>query len=272
MVDKLLLTTTQISTFDGERPLSKATGFFFEREGRLYLITNRHVMIDEPNDHRPSHIELVLHQNLENMVQVESCPLPIYNGELPLWKEATDAGGLVDVVALPIDRSLLPAASVFEAFTPQHVIQNFDGLEIGAALVIVGFPLGFQDTLHNLPIGRQASVASAFGIRFQGQGTFLTDARMHRGASGSPVVARVDTPKTVATGLPWQLLGVHASRYDMGTRDAVADEALGLNAAWYSDVLLVLTEELAPPAEVMVPTGDAPDAQLQPIDSPSLTA
>ena len=33
-------------------------------------------------------------------------------------------------------------------------------------------------------------IASSFGIRFGGYGYFLTDARMHRGASGAPVVAR----------------------------------------------------------------------------------
>jgi hypothetical protein len=43
--------------------------------------------------------------------------------------------------------------------------------------------------LHHLPVARQAVIASAFGSRFQGQGYFLTDARMHRGTSGAPVVA-----------------------------------------------------------------------------------
>ena len=30
--------------------------------------------------------------------------------------------------------------------------------------------------------------------------------------------------------------------FDMATRDPVEDEALGLNCAWYSDVLLTLSE------------------------------
>jgi hypothetical protein len=41
-----------------------------------------------------------------------------------------------------------------------------------------------------LPIVRQGIVASAHGWRFQGQGCFLTDARVHRGISGAPVVGR----------------------------------------------------------------------------------
>ncbi len=57
---------------------------------------------------------------------------------------------------------------------------------------MVGFPLGFHDTLHHLPVVRQPVIASSFGLRFQGQGCFLTDARTHRGTSGAPVVMQDD--------------------------------------------------------------------------------
>ena len=42
--------------------------------------------------------------------------------------------------------------------------------------------------------------------------------------------------------LPWMLLGVHSAVFDVGTRDINIDEALGLNCAWYADILLTLTE------------------------------
>jgi hypothetical protein len=35
---------------------------------------------------------------------------------------------------------------------------------------------------------------------------------------------------------------VHSARLDVGTRDLELDEALGLNCAWYTDILLTLTE------------------------------
>jgi hypothetical protein len=106
---------------------------------------------------------------------------------------------------------------------------------------VVGFPLGFHDTLHHMPVVRHAIVASSFGFRFQGEGYFLTDARTHRGTSGAPVVMRVAEPAADLGDLGWQLLGVHSSRLDVGTRDMVMDEALGLNCAWYADILLPLT-------------------------------
>jgi hypothetical protein len=41
--------------------------------------------------------------------------------------------------------------------------------------------------------------------------------------------------------LPWKLLGVHSARMDMDGRDPNKDESLGLNCAWYADVLMALT-------------------------------
>ena len=109
-------------------------------------------------------------------------------------------------------------------------------------LQIVGFPLGFHDTLHHLPVVRHAGIASSFGLRFQGKGHFLTDARTHRGTSGAPVVMRISEPNSILGDLPWKILGIHSSRLDVGTRDIELDEALGLNCAWYADILLTLTE------------------------------
>jgi hypothetical protein len=97
-----------------------------------------------------------------------------------------------------------------------------------------------------MPVARHAVVASSFGLRFQGEGYFLTDARTHRGTSGAPVVMRdkTDGSEIGANGktLPWKLLGVHSARLDVGSRDTKVDEALGLNCAWYADILLTLTK------------------------------
>jgi hypothetical protein len=107
---------------------------------------------------------------------------------------------------------------------------------------VIGFPLGFHDALHHMPVVRRASLASSYGLRFQGMGYFLTDARTHRGTSGAPVVIRAPGPPGGRGGVSCRLLGVHSSRVDMTSRDPVEDEALGLNFAWYADILLTLSE------------------------------
>ncbi len=98
----------------------------------------------------------------------------------------------------------------------------------------------FHDTLHHMPVVRHAVIASSFGLRFQGEGFFLTDACTHRGTSGAPVVMREQG--TMQTDLPWILLGIHSTRLDVDTRDQLQDDALGLNCVWYADILLKLTE------------------------------
>ena len=135
----------------------------------------------------------------------------------------------------------MPETTVYRAFTPDHLHNPTDLVEVGTPLLIVGFPLGFHDALHHMPVVRHAVVASSFGLRFQGQGYFLTDARTHRGTSGSPVVMRVAGSNQARSDLPWIPLGVHSARIDMGTRDLLLDEALGLNCAWYADIIMTLT-------------------------------
>jgi hypothetical protein len=242
VVEALLLTVTRVSTFLGEQPLTNATGFFFEREGRLFLVTSRHVVLDEGSGHRPNRLEIELHVDPKNVAVTTPFSIPLYRGTEPVWRETIDPGGTVDVVALQLERAALPETLLLQPFTSSHLVERLDEIEVGTRVLIVGFPLGFHDTWHHLPVVRQAIIASAFGLRFQGQGYFLTDARMHRGTSGAPVVARQAGQLSGRGDLPWMLLGVHAARMDVTNRDIGQDEGLNLNCSWYADVIITLTQ------------------------------
>ncbi|HSK28710.1 MAG TPA: trypsin-like peptidase domain-containing protein, partial [Candidatus Limnocylindria bacterium] len=207
MIESLLLAVTRVSTMSGDKPLTGATGFFFERNHRLFLVTSRHVLLDEASNHRPDRLEIELHVDAINIGAVTQWSMPLYRGSEPLWRQGSDSGGIVDVVALEIQRQALPESILLSAFTPAHLVAELDQIEVGTPVLIVGFPLGFHDNLHHLPVARQAVIASAFGIRFQGQGYFLTDAMMHRGTSGAPVVARVTAERSGRADLAWMLLG-----------------------------------------------------------------
>jgi hypothetical protein len=242
LIESLLLAVTRVSTMSGDQPLTGATGFFFERDDRLFLVTSRHVVIEEASNHRPDQLTIELHVDGQNIGNVIQWSIPLYGGNQALWRQCVDSGGSVDVVAVEIHRPALPETVLLAPFTPEHLVAELDQIEVGTAVLIVGFPLGFHDNLHHLPVARHAGIASAFGIRFQGQGYFLTDARMHRGTSGAPVVARVTTDRSGRGDLAWTLLGVHSARMDVANRDIDEDERLNLNCAWYADVLLTLTE------------------------------
>jgi hypothetical protein len=222
--------------------LTGASGFFFERDERLFLVTSRHVLVDKPSHHFPDRIEIEIHSDAANLTRSTILSVLLYRAGKSVWCEGRDTAGEIDVATVEIERAALPAGVVMQCFTPAHLQHTLQDVEVGTPLLIVGFPLGFHDTMHHLPVVRQAVIASSFGLRFQGQGYFLTDARLHRGTSGAPVVMRCigdDSP------LPWKLLGVHSARMDMGGRDQRVDESLGLNCAWYADILLTLTQNNA---------------------------
>ncbi|MDR7335646.1 trypsin-like peptidase domain-containing protein [Roseateles asaccharophilus] len=244
-VDPLLLATTRITTFVGSMVKTSASGFFFRRGDQLFLVSNRHVFADAASAHLPDRIEIGLHTDAQDLTRHAVVSLPLYRHGLGQWREATDSGGTVDVAVMALPSGALPADAVLLAFDETHLDDGDEAIAIGDALTIPGFPLGFHDTIHHLAVARHAAIASAYGVRFQRQGCFLTDARTHRGSSGSPVVRRRNAGLPGAAGTGWQLLGVHSTRMDMRDRDLVQDESLGLNCAWYADVLLTLTADAA---------------------------
>jgi len=242
MIEPLLLSTSRILTFKGETRLTNASSFFFEIHKRLFLVTSRHVLFDEPTNHFPDRIEIELHTDRNNMAKSVQVSLPLYRQGKSLWRQGLDTAGEIDVAVLHIKRDQMPKNAVFHAFTDRHLLSPTEQVEVGSSLLLVGYPLDFHDTLHHMPVTRHAIIASSFGLRFQGNGYFLTDSRTHRGVSGAPLVMRAPNPDLLESDLQWVLLGVHSARLDVGTRDMNLDEVLGLNCAWYADILLTLTK------------------------------
>ncbi len=241
MTEAILLTAARVLTFERQRQLTNASGFFFARGPRLFLVTSRHVMVDEPTRHFPDRVEIEMHVDPGNVARSTGFSIPLYRDGKSLWRQGEDSAGDIDVAVIELDRAALPKQAAYHAFGPEHLHDPAFPVEIGSAALVVGFPLGFHDTVHHLPVARQAGIASAYGLRFQGEGYFLTDARTHRGGSGAPVVLRDAAPRAAHGVLPWTLLGIHSARLDMKMRDLKLDEALGLNCAWYADILMTLT-------------------------------
>jgi len=222
MIEHLLLTSVHISTFDQQKLLTKASGFFFARNDKLFLVTSRHVLIDEPSKHFPNRLEIELNNDPDNLAKSTGFSIPLYINGNSIWRQGTDRAGDIDVAVVEIEHDKFPAGATYYAFTPEHMLDSSESISIGTEMLIVGFPLGFHDTLHHLPVARRAINACM---------------------SGAPVVSR---STKVLNGnkseMPWTLLGIHSARLDVGTRDLEVDEALGLNCAWFADILLTLTE------------------------------
>ncbi len=139
MIESILLTTVSVFTFQ-QRQLTNASGFFFERDERLFLVTSRHVMIDEASQHFPDRIEIELHTDPVNIAKSTRFSLPLFRDGKSIWRQGLDTAGDIDVAVIEIDRSALPETTIFRAFTPQHLYDTDDPIEVGTSLLVVGFP------------------------------------------------------------------------------------------------------------------------------------
>jgi len=70
MIDNILLTAARICTFEKLRALTNASGFFFARGERLFLVTSRHVLYDAPSLHFPDCIETEVRADPDDLAEV----------------------------------------------------------------------------------------------------------------------------------------------------------------------------------------------------------
>lgn len=238
MLDKMYLRVAKVLTFAGGRPLTNATGFFYLHDEFLYLVTSRHVVISEAVQHRPDRLQVSLHSNARNLQERKELSVPLYLDGVPQWYQHPSCCA-ADVVAVSVNEPHVLSDLCVATFGDDDIMGKSEAMPLGKDVLILGFPLGFHDTLNNLPIVRNATIASSFAHPFKGEPYFLTDARLHRGMSGSPVIVRrPGRPEADGKHQPeWRLLGVHSSSLDVSDRDPDQDERLGLNTAWYASLI-----------------------------------
>ena len=236
-IDPLLLRATRLTTYAGPREQMSASGFFYRSAERLFLVSNRRLLLDAAHDQRPDRIEIGVHIDPSELARHVVISLPLCREGVRQWREASD--GPEGIAALEIPADSLPAGAEVQAFDETHLELRGEQIMVGDALTIAGFPSGLHDTVHHLAVACSASMASAYGVRFQGLGCFLMDTRTRRGGSGSPVVRRRRLDG--ASAASWQLIGVHSNRMDKCAGDRGDDQSLGLHGAWYADVLPALT-------------------------------
>ncbi|MEM6757583.1 MAG: serine protease [Planctomycetota bacterium] len=240
-IDSRLVRVAKVLSFNNDAQVGNATAFFFLRDGFLYLITNRHVVRDDATGHYPNRLQVRVHDNPDDLTSHGELWIDLVDkAGNHVWREHPTLGPAVDVVAVPINDPTVIASWHVDTFGPSDLMDESRALPLGQEVIVVGFPLGFEDTLHRLPLIRRATLASVYPLPFKGERYFLTDARLHRGSSGSPVVAKIMDLATEST--TWKLLGVHAASLDVSNRDPSRDERLGLNVTWYASLVRELTE------------------------------
>lgn len=236
---QIWLMAAPIEIWCGPTLVGTATGFFFENDGRLYLVTNRHVVRqDDPirGEHNfPDKLTLLLHTDPKDHTQNTKYEVQLYRDKKSLWKEKLG----VDLAAIELpaqDMARFKFISMDQKYLPPDDVL----LGAGDEVLIVGYPFGFSDKLHNYPVVRTGMVASAYPVPFDGHPFFLADARLHPGTSGSPVLTApsgmIKTKKvTLANQFSLYFLGVNSGEAQFPGGSS------GLNSIWYASEVVALT-------------------------------
>jgi len=246
-INQIVATVTLITQIQSNSIIGFATGFFYVHNDHLFLVTNRHVVIDKKAGLKPDILRLFLHKDPNNISSCEYYDVPLYSKlfkrkwkEHPLKKE-------VDVVLIKLEKKEIENNYFIRAWSSSTYLPSHYILDPGEDVFIMGYPRGFFDDKNNLPIFRNAMIASTYGVPFQGTPCFLTDANLHPGTSGSPVITKPkstwvdkDGNTNMVTGNPYYILGIHSGTYSI-TLGKGKNEPLGLGVTWY----IKIVEEIA---------------------------
>ena len=188
---QLLFTTVPIWTemLSGER--GAATAFIYnvpvpgkEHQSVPLLITNHHVVANA----KRALIEMVERDgekpNREKRVRVELPP------DLLLQNVSVD----LDIALIPLGAALNQLESVgrpafFRSITPE-IIPSGEAVSDLAAMedvVFIGYPSGLRDETNASPLIRRGITSTPVWNNYHGRPTFLIDAGVFPGSSGSPV-------------------------------------------------------------------------------------
>jgi hypothetical protein len=77
--------------------------------------------------------------------------LSLYTKAKKMWIESKVK---TDVVAIPIEMNKLPQGSIIVSFNAANLLQSNIQLDVGDDIVVMGYPFGVHDDIHNLPILR----------------------------------------------------------------------------------------------------------------------
>ncbi len=191
------LMTTPVLLLNGTKAISQGTGFFFASttiEGQpdtVFLVTNYHVVTGRApmtsGARQGDRIRFILHESSTDLTRVRQIELPLYDdrGD-PTWI-TSDAVPNADVVLVPVPPAAYRDISVL-VFTEAHTRGDIK-IRPSSGATLLGYPYGFYDESHSLPVWKTGHVASEPSVDFNNLPMFLVDVSAFPGMSGSPVLA-----------------------------------------------------------------------------------
>ena len=246
--ENLIFTTVRIETTLKNGGRSTGTGFVFNYEHNdkhfLFIVSNKHVVKDaiegrlefnlkkdgEPDLGNKYTLTITDFENRwighpDTDIDVAITPF------VPILNELKKVN--VDIYYRAIPASLIPS---------EDITREIDAVE---DIIFIGYPNGIYDKKNLLPIVRKGITATPANIDFEGQPTFVIDASIFPGSSGSPVfICNVGSYTKKGTndlfaGTRLMFLGIVASvfiKQDINTLEVVTIPA--------KDVTIVKTNQM----------------------------
>ena len=254
-INPIFLTTTIINRLRGETALGTATGFFYLKEKKVYLITNKHVLYGEnfaskDASTKVDRLGVVLHTNRKDLRTNEEVVIDLFADGEKLWLEHSQID--TDVVCIPveIDRDKYALVTDDDGIVDVGKIQVFF-----EQIFVMGYPFGWYDDKFNLPITRIGYLSSPYKVPFKGKPFLLGDVETHKGMSGSPVFMYLkdyitkeeDGKSTMNLGqIKLILLGVYSGQPIWRVKDKTTQEEKdiphSLCAVWFSSLIREIIE------------------------------
>lgn len=195
--ESLMFATLRVETRNAENTLGVGTAFFFETElsnDRVLqlLVTNRHVVEGAVTAILRFHLAK---SSTEFAPSREVFTLAVGEPSIPfasLWVPHPDPS--VDLCALPLSglfghlraqKKRLYFQSVDKSFTYDN--RALEALTAVENVIMVGYPIGLDDDVHNLPLVRSGITATHPAVDYRGRKQGVVDMACFPGSSGSPV-------------------------------------------------------------------------------------
>lgn len=188
--ESLIFTTVRIETTSKNGSIGTGTGFIFSYDVHdkhfLFIVSNKHVIKDAIQ----GKLEFTIEKNGEPDLG-NKFTLLISDFE-HRWVGHSNAN---------IDIAITPFVPILEELNKRNIniyfraIQStmvpdreaIKGIDAVEDIIFIGYPNGIYDKKNLLPIVRKGITATPANIDFEGNPTFIIDASIFPGSSGSPV-------------------------------------------------------------------------------------
>lgn len=170
------------------------TGYVAVRIEELWLVTNRHAIVNKANELADS---ITFYYRKKTGDSYEWIPITISGEDLRQrckFHQSDDVDvAVINILDLITDlaknenETLVALQTVSEDMFPG---KGKISMAVGDDVLIVGYPRGFYDKFSKFPIVKSGVVASRWGTPFNGNPYFLIDAKLFPGSSGSIVISR----------------------------------------------------------------------------------